>query len=88
MANLPDADIYVATQSFATLLDGKPITVRKGVTRVRRGHKLLKGRESMFAPLEVQFDVEQATSAPGEKRAGAPAPKPAPAAAPEPKPEP
>lgn len=60
--------IYVANDSFSTVLDGQPITVSKGMTRVRHGHPLLAGREQMFDPIEVHFDVEQATDRPGEKR--------------------
>lgn len=68
-------DIYVAKESFATELDGQPVIVQKGVTRVRAGHPLLKGRATLFEPLTVHYDVEQATAKPGEAR-GAPA-KPA-----------
>ena len=61
-------DIFVAKDSFSTTLDGQPVVVQKGVTRVRAGHPLLKGREMFFEPLIVQYDIERATSAPGEKR--------------------
>ena len=72
------SDIYVAKQSFATEIDGQSVIVHKGTTRVRAGHPLLKGRESLFEPLTVQYDVEQATAKPGEQR-GAPASAPTPA---------
>lgn len=70
MANA--ADIYVAKESFVTHFEGAEIIVHKGSTRVRAGHPLLKGREALFEPLKVHYDVEQATSRPGEQR-GAPA---------------
>lgn len=61
--------VYVATETFATTIDDEPVVVQKGVTRVREGHPLLAGREQMFEELEVHYDVEQATAAPGERRA-------------------
>lgn len=60
--------IFQARESFSTILDGAPIAVVGGHTRVREGHPLLKGREHLFEPLTVDYDVEQATAAPGEKR--------------------
>jgi hypothetical protein len=62
------SDIFVATDTFQTVIDGKRVIVRRGVTRVRKGHELLKGREHLFEPIGVHYDVEQATQAPGEKR--------------------
>lgn len=62
------AKIYVATESFVVMVDGKQETIKAGKTRVREGHPLLKGRERYFRELEVQYEVEQATAAPGEKR--------------------
>ena len=63
-------EILVAKDSFAAHVDGETLVVRKGVTRVRKGHPLLKGREELFEPIDrkVDYDVEQATAAPGEKR--------------------
>lgn len=61
--------IYVATESFTvTLPNGVEHYIGAGKTRVREGHPLLKGREMYFKELDVQYDVEQATKAPGEKR--------------------
>lgn len=63
------AGIWVARESFNTnLKDGTQVTVVAGRTRVREGHELLKGREMMFEPLVVDYEIEQATAAPGEKR--------------------
>jgi hypothetical protein len=63
-------EILVAKETFTTELDGSPVVVQKGRTRVRAGHPLTEGREELFEPveLEVHYDVEQATAAPGEKR--------------------
>jgi hypothetical protein len=61
--------ILVAKESFTCALpDGTPVTVVKGQTRIREGESLLKDYEENFEPLTTQYDVEQATAAPGEKR--------------------
>lgn len=75
------ADIFVAKESFATDYEGSPIIVKAGQTRVRKGHPLLKKHSQFFEPLEIHYDVEQATAKPGESR-GAPAQIAAPAAEP------
>lgn len=62
------SDILVAKKTFATQENGQRIIVRKGTTRVRGNHPLVKGREHLFEPISVDYDVEQATAAPGEKR--------------------
>lgn len=62
------SDIYVADETFTTTVDGAPVVIRRGKTRVRAGHPVLEGREHLFKPLTVDYDVEQATAAPGEKR--------------------
>lgn len=80
-------DIFVANQAAAVNLDGVEIILKKDVTRVRAGHPLLRKYPTLFEPILVQYDVEQATSRPGEQR-GAPTPPPAPAAPAAPTPEP
>lgn len=64
------SDVYVAKESGSAEVNGETLTFTRGITRVRAGHPLLKGRESLFAPVDdtVHYDVEQATAAPGEKR--------------------
>jgi hypothetical protein len=70
MARPRKIHLYMAKESFVTQVDGETISVSKG-DLVRAGHPLLKGREALFSPAEgyVRFDVEQATKAPGERRA-------------------
>lgn len=71
--------IYVATDSgIVQLDDGTQLTIQAGVTRVREGHPLLEGRELLFRKLDVHYDVEEATSRPGQVRT-APVAEPAPA---------
>ncbi|TKG58892.1 Lsr2 family DNA-binding protein [Prauserella endophytica] len=62
------AQIYVANESAVLYAGGQQYVVHKGVTRVRDGHPLLKRNSHMFKPLDVHYDVEQATAEPGEKR--------------------
>ena len=67
------SEIYVAKESFTAVVDGHEEHFREGVTRVRKGHQILRQLGDMFEPLslEVDYDVEQATAAPGEKRGDA-----------------
>ncbi|MFJ2719373.1 histone-like nucleoid-structuring protein Lsr2 [Streptomyces sp. NPDC087437] len=53
-------EILVATVSAAVIWDGRTVTLTAGKTTVRAGHALLDGRAHMFAPLHVDFDVEDA----------------------------
>lgn len=71
MANKDEPTVYVAIESGAAQ-DAKTkevYTFRRGQTRVRAGHPLLKMVPDYFVPAEQgALEVEQATSAPGEKR--------------------
>lgn len=67
--------IFVATETFCCQLRDErgrlqTYNVRKDQTRVRAGHPLLQANPQYFEPASegVQFDVEQMTAAPGEKR--------------------
>ena len=62
-------EYYQAVESFVTMLDGEPTQVSAG-DLVHPDHPILRGRPELFRPAKghVRFDVEQATSAPGEKR--------------------
>lgn len=65
--------IYVAISSAVLdTEDGGRASITAGVTRVREGHPILRGRESMFKEIDVHFDIEDARSAPQD------APKPEP----------
>lgn len=61
---MSDREILVARQDGMIVLDGERVFIHKGVTRVRAGHPLLEGREDLFEPLSVQYDVEDATARP------------------------
>lgn len=66
--------IYVANESGVASVEGfGELVFTKGVTRVREGHPILKQLGHYFEPLTVQYEVEDTTAAPGEKRGEAPA---------------
>lgn len=73
----PKADggrLFAARQAFATNVNGETIVIQPGQV-VDAGDPILKGREELFeefVPKVRQYKgqrVEQATAAPGEKRA-------------------
>lgn len=63
---MADGAILVATKNVLTDFDGRRVILRRGVTTVREGHPLLKGRESLFEPLVPEFEL-------GKSEAKAPA---------------
>lgn len=64
----PDDDIMIAVDSGVVVHDGREQIVTKGVTRARRGHQIVRANPSLWRPIDVHFDIEQATAAPGELR--------------------
>ena len=54
------AQIFLAKQSAITQLDGRTITIRRGVTSVEEGHELLARLPHLFEPVadRVQYRVE------------------------------
>jgi hypothetical protein len=64
----PDEEILIAVDSGAVTVEGREYIVHKGITRVRAAHPLAKAMPDLFKPIDVHYDVEQATAAPGEKR--------------------
>lgn len=74
-----EPQVFVAKESGSAEVDGENVTFVKGVTRVRKGHKILEQLRQFFEPADehLSYDVEAATAAPGEKRDD-PAPAPAP----------
>lgn len=62
-----DDTILVAKHSFA-MANG--LIVHQGMT-VRVGHPILKGRESAFEPLVVDFEVDEQAPNAGRHAAGA-----------------
>lgn len=70
MAQENKGAVYVAIESGAATVNGQEISFIKGITRVRQGHPLLKGRSQFFAKVDdaVHYEWEAATAAPNEKR--------------------
>ena len=60
--------VYVARSSGVVNINGVIHRYVQGQTRVRAGHPLLDARPDKFVPLKIDYDIEQATAAPGEKR--------------------
>lgn len=65
--------ILVACESGSALVGDETYTFVRGVTRIRADHPLALSNPDYFEAVSehVHYDVEQATRAPGEKRAGA-----------------
>lgn len=56
---MPD-DIFVARESAIVHFNGAAVTLAAGRTTARKGHPILNGREALFEPLRVDFDLGQA----------------------------
>lgn len=69
-------DIFVAKTSAAMLVDGQVHHIAEGRTLARAGHPIMAGREHMWEPLRVHYDLPADEAAP----AAAPAAKTAAAA--------
>lgn len=54
--------IYVCKESAVFQYDGDQVLVRKGETRVREGHPILKAHPELFEPLKVHYEVTEDTS--------------------------
>ena len=71
MPKTKEATVYVARSSGVIKIDGETYRYNAGQTRVRVGHPLLRVIPDKFAPMKVDYEVEQATAAPGERRGAA-----------------
>jgi hypothetical protein len=65
--------IMVANTSCVLRHEGEQIHLRRGKTRARASHPIVTEHLSLWQRIDdhVDFEVEQATKAPGEKRGGA-----------------
>ena len=54
-----EAEIFVANTSAVFTHQGATYRIVKNQTTARRGAKILDGREHMFKPLVIDFDVPQ-----------------------------
>ncbi len=51
-------DIYVAVESVLTEVDGENVYITAGQT-ARAGHPILVGREALFEPFKVDYDLTE-----------------------------
>lgn len=63
--------VLVALDSAFFTHEGQPVTVTRGVTTVREGHPILKGRENLFGPLKVDYELPETKTAPAKAAAAA-----------------
>ncbi len=49
-------DIYVAVESVLTEVDGENVYITAGQT-ARAGHPILEGREALFEPFKVDYEL-------------------------------
>jgi hypothetical protein len=63
-----DDDIMIAVDSGVIVVDGRECQINRGHTRARRGHEIVKAAPNLWKQIDVHYEVEQATAAPGEKR--------------------
>lgn len=69
MKTRTEGTIFVPVETFTANVDGVNVTFRQNETRVREGHEILARFAHLFRPIDAHYEVEQATAAPGEKRA-------------------
>ncbi len=68
-AKTTDRTIYIARESFSVQIGADTYNVTAGTTRVRAGHILLAGdRAKLFEPITADYEIEDASAAPGQKR--------------------
>lgn len=58
------SQIYVATKTFSAVVNGERVQVMAGTTRADGDHEIVKTYPDRFTPLDVQFGMEDARSAP------------------------
>lgn len=60
-------DLVVARTSGVVMHEGRRLPLRRGQTIARATHPIVTAHPSLWQPLTVHYDVEQATAAPGEQ---------------------
>jgi len=63
-----EPDLYVGKEPATFEVDGSPVFIGPNVV-VRAGHPIMKGRESLFEPLTVHYEVEPAPAEPPPQNA-------------------
>ena len=60
--------VFICSESFVANVDGVDKVFTAGSSRVREGHPILERHGRFFRLIDVHYDVERATAAPGELR--------------------
>lgn len=68
-------EILIATETVLTHFEGENVYIYAGQTTARAGHPILKGRENMFAPVPVTYDLDEPEPKPPAARSPAAAAK-------------
>ena len=63
-----DRDVMVAIDDGVVVLNGHEEIVHKGISRAHRGAEIVRLYPTLWKPIDVHFEVEQMTAAPGELR--------------------
>ena len=50
-------DIYTPVRNMIIQVGGAPVNLRSGMTLIREGHDIMKGREDMFRKVDVTYEV-------------------------------
>lgn len=58
-----ESDLFVGKEPMTFEHEGSPVFIGPG-TVFRAGHPIMKGREDLFTPLVVHYDVEPAVDEP------------------------
>jgi hypothetical protein len=58
-----EPDLYVGKEPATFEHEGSPVFIGPTIV-VRAGHPIMKGREDLFVPLVVHYDVESAKDEP------------------------
>ena len=61
--------ILIATETVLTRFEGENVYIYAGQTTAREGHPILKGREDMFIPVQVIYDLPEPEPEPEPKPA-------------------
>lgn len=61
---MAEGAILIATESAMFDYEGKRVVITAGRTTAREGHPVLKGREQLFGPLQVNFELPGQVPAP------------------------
>lgn len=59
---MSESGLYIGKESATFEFEGSPVFIGP-TTVVRAGHPIMKGREHLFAPLTVHFDLAEPKAA-------------------------